>query len=650
MRALQLSLSLTCTLGFAVACNAPDSGTHDTAAVWAAADLTGSTPIVTAADGAAVYSVLADEGLVTRLDTATGAVSVLETGGAPSRITRWGDRLLVTLRGERTLLVLGDEAGALVELERVSTGAEPVGVVGSPDGRSVWVALYGQDEVQQFDEDLDIVGALAVSGRPSWLAMHPSGRTLYVVSGVGGTVQWFDVGSDSAIGTIVDIPPVVGAGRERVLDFTRRLTGDPAVRPDGAELAMPGLWVDNTSPPRHSAEEQRETDPAEDYARIGLGLSPNNPGVVLVGLDPVSGQPVEGAVRMRYAAAEGTPYSPDTVQVVRSFLSSVTYAPDGAQLAATREGSRLVEVLDMRAATETSAETAGLGGFRDGPLSVVLTDDGPRGVAWGEGGAWVLNAFTRSVSALPLPAIQDGFEAEDSAGVVADTLLHADPGVVLSAPTLDPTLEQGRLLFSSAVLPQMATPNAGVSCSTCHFESRNDGLSWPDFDTIPRQTKSLAGPMSLTAPFTWTEEVATVAEEARITSEARLGGRNATDAELDALAAWIEHTPDVDHADRGLSTPAIERGWALFTRSDVGCARCHAGDRYSDQQPHDLYGLAGVDTPSLTGIAATAPYLHDGSAATLRDVLDTTRDGAMGDTSGLTDADLDDLEAFLRSL
>jgi hypothetical protein len=125
---LPLILSLTCTLGFAVACNAPDLGTHDTAAVWGSADLTGSTPIVPAADGAAVYSVLADEGLVTRFDTATGAVSVLETGGAPSRITRWGDRLLVTLRGERTLLVLGDEAGTL---RRQSRRAQRL-------GRAVW--------------------------------------------------------------------------------------------------------------------------------------------------------------------------------------------------------------------------------------------------------------------------------------------------------------------------------------------------------------------------------------------------------------------------------------------------------------------------------------------------------------------------------
>ena len=55
------------------------------------------------------------------------------------------------------------------------------------------------------------------------------------------------------------------------------------------------------------------------------------------------------------------------------------------------------------------------------------------------------------------------------------------------------------------------------------------------------------------------------------------------------------------------------------------------------------------DTPSLTGIADSAPYLHDGSAATLHDVLVQTR-GHMGNTSSLSDDDLDALVEYLRSL
>jgi cytochrome c peroxidase len=114
---------------------------------------------------------------------------------------------------------------------------------------------------------------------------------------------------------------------------------------------------------------------------------------------------------------------------------------------------------------------------------------------------------------------------------------------------------------------------------------------------------------------------------------------------------------------------AAVRGRALF--ASLGCPSCHAGARLTDSgfvgpgQPrlHDVGTLGpgsgqrlggpltGLDTPTLHGLWHSAPYLHDGSAATLRDVL-TTRNpgGAHGPTSALASADLDDLEGYLRCL
>jgi mono/diheme cytochrome c family protein len=171
-----------------------------------------------------------------------------------------------------------------------------------------------------------------------------------------------------------------------------------------------------------------------------------------------------------------------------------------------------------------------------------------------------------------------------------------------------------------------------------------------EVDGVFRQTLSLAGPLSETAPFTWNNDVATVADEVEITSQSRLGGRGGTPEIYDAVAAYIESTPDIDHAGRGKRSPAADRGAALFADPQVGCAGCHSGPRFTDQQPHDLYGLGQVDTPSLIGVAASAPYLHDGSAPTLRAVLEGATAAGMGDLSGLSEADLSDLEAYLRTL
>jgi cytochrome c peroxidase len=106
------------------------------------------------------------------------------------------------------------------------------------------------------------------------------------------------------------------------------------------------------------------------------------------------------------------------------------------------------------------------------------------------------------------------------------------------------------------------------------------------------------------------------------------------------------------------------RGEALF--ADLGCAVCHAGPERTDSGAGDRYDvgtitassgsrrggtLDGLDVPTLRGIHATAPYLHDGSAATLAEVLTVFNPSdAHGVTSPLAAGAVDDLVAFLLSL
>jgi len=156
--------------------------------------------------------------------------------------------------------------------------------------------------------------------------------------------------------------------------------------------------------------------------------------------------------------------------------------------------------------------------------------------------------------------------------------------------------------------------------------------------------------------------------------------------------------------------PAAKRGWALFNGKGR-CAECHAfstvSPLFSDQKFHNI-GIAAhktdfidlarkatvavrsgdlkqVDelaiqtsfselgrflvtkqsndigafkTPTLRNVAATAPYMHDGSLATLWDVMDhynkggvpnPNLDGAM-QRLGLSEAEIDDMVAFMEAL
>lgn len=110
-----------------------------------------------------------------------------------------------------------------------------------------------------------------------------------------------------------------------------------------------------------------------------------------------------------------------------------------------------------------------------------------------------------------------------------------------------------------------------------------------------------------------------------------------------ALAAYQEtlltrRTPFDDFRD-GLSTDyplAAQRGLRSFVRA---CSGCHAGPTFSSGRV-----VGGFRVPALRNVALTAPYMHDGSLATLRDVV---RHHFGID---LSPDESDDLVAFLESL
>jgi cytochrome c peroxidase len=74
--------------------------------------------------------------------------------------------------------------------------------------------------------------------------------------------------------------------------------------------------------------------------------------------------------------------------------------------------------------------------------------------------------------------------------------------------------------------------------------------------------------------------------------------------------------------------PAAKRGMQVFFSRRAACAECHSGLTLGGAQA--VYANTGVErggrhsfrVPSLRNVAVTAPYMHDGSQATLVDVLD----------------------------
>ncbi len=181
-----------------------------------------------------------------------------------------------------------------------------------------------------------------------------------------------------------------------------------------------------------------------------------------------------------------------------------------------------------------------------------------------------------------------------------------------------------------------------ISCASCHAEGRDDGLVW-DLGAGPRRTPSLVGGILETAPFGRRGEAADFLAMADVILASMTPGSISEELEA-ALGEWLNRLP----VDAASSDPeAAARGAEVF--ATVGCASCHAGAAGTQSESVALDD--GVwQVPSLRGVGLRFPYLHDGCAATLRDVLDgcegrTPHPG----TEALTAMQRDDLVAYLAT-
>jgi hypothetical protein len=287
--------------------------------------------------------------------------------------------------------------------------------------------------------------------------------------------------------------------------------------------------------------------------------------------------------------------------------------------------------------------------------------------------------------------------------VVVDVRSFVDvPPVLARLPTqsvevLAPPVLRGKRLFNDALDPRIGK-DSYIACAHCHLDGRADGRTWDFTDRGEglRSTVSLLGRAGMGhGPVHWSanfDEIQDFEHDLRGPFGGRglmpdavwLEGTVATplgdpkaglSADLDALALYVASLTRFPRSPYRTATgelgEAARRGRALFESPALGCTSCHAGERLTDSafvrpgEPrlHDVGTLGpgsgsrlggplrGLDTPTLHELFDSAPYLHDGSAATLRDVLRTRNaEGRHGATEMLDDGALDDLVAYLLCL
>lgn len=192
---------------------------------------------------------------------------------------------------------------------------------------------------------------------------------------------------------------------------------------------------------------------------------------------------------------------------------------------------------------------------------------------------------------------------------------------------------------------------SSLACASCHPEGNDDGRTW-NFDPIgPRRTQSISGGILGTAPFHWDGDMSGLDAIMNEVFERRMGGIHQSPRRVRAFARWIDQLPALP-ASEVADAAAAARGEALFTDAAIGCAACHSGSARTNNQSANVGTGKAFQVPSLVGLAARAPFMHDGCAATLKDRFNPSCGGGdqHGRTSQLTEAQLDDLVAYLEGL
>jgi mono/diheme cytochrome c family protein len=114
----------------------------------------------------------------------------------------------------------------------------------------------------------------------------------------------------------------------------------------------------------------------------------------------------------------------------------------------------------------------------------------------------------------------------------------------------------------------------------------------------------------------------------------------------------VDKVPSLKPSLRGHGSDAVERGRTLFESAAVGCTTCHTGRDFTNGSSYDIGTGGTFQVPQLHSLAARAPFMHDGCAATLADRFGSKCGGDQrhGNTSQLSPAEIGDLIAYLETL
>jgi len=582
------------------------------------------------AGGGRVWLVNQDNDSVSVFDAQTYTrVAEIPVGEAPRTVAvSPSGELWVTNKHSASISII--DPGSLSVSRNVSLprASQPFGLAFAPTGGYAFVALEATGRVLKLDAATGAVVASAdVGPNPRHLSVSGDGVSVYVSRFITPPLPGEDTAS---VQTEIGGAPV--GGELLVLNVASMTTTNVVVlrHSDKPDFENQGSGVPNylgaavISPDGSAAWVPSKQD------NVRRGLLRN-------GTD-LNFQNTVRAIGSRIDLAGGVEDYPARLDFDNaSIASAASWDRYGLYLFVALETSREVAVVDAHAGVEIFRINVGRA-----PQGLAVSPDGLK--------LYVNNFMDRTLGVFDLSQLIGNGQWNVPA--------VANPASVTSEK-LSAQVVLGKQLFYDARDTRLARDRY-LSCATCHNDGGQDGRVWDltGFGEGLRNTISLRGRAGAQGFLHWSANFDEVQDfEGQIrslsggtglmsdasfntgTRSQPLGDPKAgLSADLDALAAYVASLGNFPaspyrNAD-GTLTADAQAGREVF--ETTGCANCHAGTAFTDSAAaslHDigtlkpssgqrLYGpLTGIDTPTLRDVWATAPYLHNGSAASLGDAV-----------------------------
>jgi YVTN family beta-propeller protein len=576
-----------------------------------------------------------------------------------------GSTLFAVCEGTDEVAVVDTRTGSVIR--KIRTGHVPKGISLSPDAKRAYVANSWTDNVSEIDTaSYEVVRTLGAGFEPNSVATDSKGAFLYTANRISNDISVIDLKTGAEIKRLL-----AGRGAAYLALHGGRIYATH-IYPNIGKFRTPPdseITVIDTGS-QIVAERYRVHKAAGEFhvalsrdGRLGVAaeLRPKN----LVPLAHVEHGWVIGNALSIFGADVGDPIQIPIDELDRYFTPpfGVAIAPDKSAVYVSTTGSdsvtvigtaRLLKFIHSLSPAERQAVANDLSASANYVLARIPVGRGPKGVVLSPDGGrlYVANRTDDTISVI-----------DTAARKVVRTIPIPGPA------TLTPQRRGEQLFFSARFAFQ-----GHFGCASCHLEATFDGLQWdlePDGFGKDIVDNRLLEDLEGTEPFKWNGGNPDLETECGPRTEKYFyRSESYSREELGDLVAFIKALPLRPNRYRlpnGDLTPSQERGKAIYERTvtkngtpipeNNQCAVCHSGPHYTNQQ------LANVgtgkwtdrspifDTPQLTNVFATAPYLHDGSARSLEEIWTVFNPkDTHGVTNDLQKDELNDLIEYLKTL